>query len=385
MSKAEVNVRVAVVGLQRARVLKVCSILAASSDTIADFPEEPVSRQIHVEYIPCVATFDSYQNEGSEDVRYLAKVEHHLFDGVHGGTRITGFFDEAIGDKEGDVCTTGIAAFAIGCGIESDEDVNMISSFVEMISGHKSYIHNDTRWEVDQNVVEGTIIIDCIKPNEDFISMKEETAAYRDLSPSEKECVTENQTIGPGKMAKFATDLARMCVPRTKKVNAEEEDHHQEGKEDELKNEIQDPLSKLKTYDVNMNRFACKMCRTILFGECDLEDIPHSKGQHSFSSRKMKSAGNAKVCQSIFLAPGLEWMVSINDSAEGKLSCPKCNGKLGLYKWHGTQCSCGSWVTPAIQIHSSRVDLVPPENERHIQDPIALLSPLARLHVAGQR
>lgn len=382
MSETAVNLRVAVVGLQRVRVLKVCSILAASSETLADFPEEPVSRQIRVEYIPCVATFESYQNEDGEDVRYLAKVEHHCLDGIRSGASISGFFDEAIGDKEGDVCATGIAAFAIGCGIEADEDVSMISSFIEIISGHKLYMNSDGR--ADQNIGEGTIIIDCIKPNEEFTSMKEENAAYRNLGLDEKERVTENQTIGPGKMAKFTTDLARMCIPRTK-ISAVEEENNQEGKEEDLKIENQDPLSKLKTYDVHMNRFACKMCRTILFGECDLEEIPHSKGQHSFSSRKLKSAGNAKVCQSIFLAPGLEWMVGIDDSAEGKLSCPKCTGKLGLYKWHGTQCSCGSWVTPAIQIHSSRVDVMPPENERHLQDPIAMLSPLARLHVAGQR
>mmetsp|Transcript_10347 Transcript_10347/g.15122 ORF Transcript_10347/g.15122 Transcript_10347/m.15122 type:complete len:95 (+) Transcript_10347:266-550(+) len=86
-----------------------------------------------------------------------------------------------------------------------------------------------------------------------------------------------------------------------------------------------------------------------------------------------------KKCQSAFLATGLDWMGDITSSFEGKLSCPnqRCGGKLGYYRWHGTQCNCGTWVTPAIMVHLSRVDILPPECQR------LALDPLAGLHIGG--
>jgi dual specificity phosphatase 12 len=42
----------------------------------------------------------------------------------------------------------------------------------------------------------------------------------------------------------------------------------------------------------------------------------------------------------------------------GKILCKKCNNKLGEYLPKGTQCSCGSWVVPAVQIIKSKVDKI---------------------------
>ena len=46
------------------------------------------------------------------------------------------------------------------------------------------------------------------------------------------------------------------------------------------------------------------------------------------------------------------------EGIEGKLICPnaKCGGRLGNFNWSGSQCSCGSWVVPAIQVVASKVD-----------------------------
>jgi hypothetical protein len=41
---------------------------------------------------------------------------------------------------------------------------------------------------------------------------------------------------------------------------------------------------------------------------------------------------------------------------EGKLQCVKCEARLGNFNWSGMQCSCGAWVTPAFQLHKSRMD-----------------------------
>lgn len=48
---------------------------------------------------------------------------------------------------------------------------------------------------------------------------------------------------------------------------------------------------------------------------------------------------------------------------EGKLCCPnaRCRTRLGGFNWSGSQCSCGSWVVPAVQVVASRVDRKGPE------------------------
>lgn len=49
---------------------------------------------------------------------------------------------------------------------------------------------------------------------------------------------------------------------------------------------------------------------------------------------------------------------SVEEGAlEGKLSCAHCDARLGYFNWAGIQCSCGSWITPAFQLHKSRVDI----------------------------
>mmetsp|Transcript_2588 Transcript_2588/g.2824 ORF Transcript_2588/g.2824 Transcript_2588/m.2824 type:complete len:197 (+) Transcript_2588:3-593(+) len=109
-------------------------------------------------------------------------------------------------------------------------------------------------------------------------------------------------------------------------------------------------------------QFACKRCRTLLCSEDDLEDPPHTKAQQTFNRNRTTSSSS---CNSIFLAEGLDWMGDISTSMEGKLCCPKCTTKLGLWKWAGTQCSCGTWITPAVQINLGRVDVISPDDCCH--------------------
>lgn len=61
-----------------------------------------------------------------------------------------------------------------------------------------------------------------------------------------------------------------------------------------------------------------------------------------------------KKCSSYFLEGALDWMDA--SQVEGKLHCPKCGHRVGTLKWAGGQCSCGTWVTPAIQISMGKVD-----------------------------
>jgi dual specificity phosphatase 12 len=370
-SDHHIYLRVGIVGIQRARVAKVISILS-SLPRLLDDPDEPVPRNIHIEYIPCVATFDSYEDEHGNQVRYLTKLEHYgsNIDSKHGESLAT-FFDEQSStgiEKLGNtIRLSGIAAFAIGRGVEMEEDIEAVSNFIRMLSGQ-----NDN----DQKKEEEKILIESIQPNPDYSSMTEENLAYKALSTEEKEEATTSQTIGPGKMAKFVRDVALRRIPKTKKEAVVTHE--------KLKEAIEpfDPMSKLIDYDPTMTRYACKICRTILFAESDLQNPSHSKSQHKFSSRKTKSGANVSNsrCESLFLADGVGWMGDIASSSEGKLTCPKCNAKLGLFRWHGNQCSCGTWVAPAIQIHLSKVDALQPNGEQNIKE---IVSPLAALHVAG--
>ena len=61
-----------------------------------------------------------------------------------------------------------------------------------------------------------------------------------------------------------------------------------------------------------------------------------------------------QVCSSYFV-DRMDWMGEM-DANEGKIACPKCKGKVGKYFWSGVQCSCGAWITPAIQVAKAKVD-----------------------------
>jgi hypothetical protein len=110
--------------------------------------------------------------------------------------------------------------------------------------------------------------------------------------------------------------------------------------------------------------YSCKRCRQALFRPDQLSD--HEAGVHRFSSHRFQKDvaahdGNynaviKKPCTSFFLSDALQWMKSASEDVEGKLCCPKCSARVGTLKWPGSQCSCGTWVTPAIQINKKAVD-----------------------------
>ncbi|KAL3662396.1 hypothetical protein V7S43_012723 [Phytophthora oleae] len=110
----------------------------------------------------------------------------------------------------------------------------------------------------------------------------------------------------------------------------------------------------------SVTKFACKKCRCVLFTSDEL--AAHEPEQHQISTRrKLKDlkhhVGANVACSSYFLEETLPWMDEAL-LAEGKIHCPtaKCQSRLGALQWSGSQCSCGTWVTPSIKITKSRVD-----------------------------
>lgn len=126
----------------------------------------------------------------------------------------------------------------------------------------------------------------------------------------------------------------------------------------------------------------CKKCRTPLAASAGF--IPHTPidpSMATFSHSYRKNGGSATgglsgtnmaprngmlftsslptQCMQYFMEPVL-WMRPELEKGEleGKLGCPKCAAKVGSYSWCGGKCSCGTWVTPAIEIQRARVDEV---------------------------
>ncbi|KAF9166367.1 dual specificity phosphatase 12 [Actinomortierella ambigua] len=114
----------------------------------------------------------------------------------------------------------------------------------------------------------------------------------------------------------------------------------------------------------------CKKCRRALVSRDAVITHFPGQGQASFQYRKrdgtlhVSEAVQSNIspiqpavsttCQSYFIEP-IEWIQGLHE-LEGKISCPKCDSKLGTFSWVGEQCSCGSWVTPAFMLHKGKVD-----------------------------
>jgi dual specificity phosphatase 12 len=342
--------RIVVMGAQRARVQKVLSILK-EQETDPEISESKSNTNIHVEYLACVAKFDSYEDAQGQAVRYLVSIDYYGHDGSAkepGG--LISFFD---GEEkaEGDNDKTGrffgaIAGVAIGVGIEDDEDVTRINT----------YFKNFTKIQIP---------MECARPNPEFATMKEETASYIALNAEAKEEVTRLQSMGPGKMAKFASDLAKRIINNVleeqRKPDHVPEPEAVDAKQAQVQHK-EEIVAMPHSIDPEKNRYSCRKCRLILFGDDDLEDPPHIPSNHGFSYRKMRHSGHgpsSNPCQSLFLAGGMDWMGDVSGT-DGKLCCSKCATKVGNWNWSGAQCSCGSWVVPAIQVPNSKVDLVAP-------------------------
>ena len=103
--------------------------------------------------------------------------------------------------------------------------------------------------------------------------------------------------------------------------------------------------------------FTCRRCRFRLFTMDDLES--HQIGKHNFDGVKSSSSTQSRSkCHSVFVKEPPKWMDSETTSSASahRINCPKCNAKVGNASWIGTQCSCGTWVTPAFQFSKAKID-----------------------------
>eukprot|EP00897_Mesotaenium_endlicherianum_P002562 jgi/Mesen1/2333/ME000155S01426 len=110
--------------------------------------------------------------------------------------------------------------------------------------------------------------------------------------------------------------------------------------------------------------YKCRKCRRVVAAAEHV--VPHEAGGGSTAFKWKKRGGggvkptlgseHGSECSSIFVEP-MRWMTTVTEGeVEGKLTCVKCKARLGAFCWAGMQCSCGAWVTPAFQLHKSRLD-----------------------------
>lgn len=142
-------------------------------------------------------------------------------------------------------------------------------------------------------------------------------------------------------------------------------------------------IKRLEEYDKYINDntpnyiFKCGKCRKTLFNDKQLILFHDNLAKDKYSNKRRKNnAVKTTECTSYFLSIERlmaddenennsnkdtfeETMENKNMKLEsGAIKCKKCSYKLGEFFPKGTQCSCGSWVVPAVQIVKSKVDKV---------------------------
>lgn len=320
------NKYLVVVGMNRPKLNKIISLVDERQTNRS--MDEQLSLSVTV--VPCLAAMGSYNDANGNSVRYLSNVIYH------DGSPMTKYFDdESFRDNLDSV-------LLVGYEWQDKDD--------EKIKGY--FLAN----QLD-------VPIKSVDPNPEFQSLHEEMEAFKILDDETKNVCLTNGSMGPGKMAKAIIDaVIQIETSKTEENQQELEEAAQEVEHQPEETEKVDTTSaalsnRPEPADPNRPRYACRICRTILFGENHLAQ-DHVQNLHSF---KKPGSTPSALCQSLFCSDEvLQWLSPSGEEIEGRLTCPRCSHKIGHWKWAGAQCSCGTWVTPAIQIPSSKVDVVAP-------------------------
>mmetsp|Transcript_3732 Transcript_3732/g.10574 ORF Transcript_3732/g.10574 Transcript_3732/m.10574 type:complete len:358 (-) Transcript_3732:15-1088(-) len=343
--------KVIVVGVNRPRLKNIMSMV---NDEVR---EDENFRG--VEYIPCLVAMSSYEGEDGMDIRYMSTFVYH------DGSPMNHFFDdEAFRESLGTVIMVGYEW--------EQNDEQLVEKYFEA------------------NLL--SVSIRCVSPNPEFLSLSEEMNHFKNLTSEEKEEHSMHQTMGPKKMKRFVIDTTKSLESFREQNEDNEEIETAEAVEcadgdgDKTENRDESPPEEAKEeahekkripgfIDHNLTTFACRMCRTVLFGENNLAE-DHKKALHSFKRRPNHSSRGPAACQSLFCDESvLEWLAPGGADVEGKLTCPYCNFKVGHWNWSGAQCSCGTWVVPAIQIPHGKIDVILPPSERIKASPLIIVAP----------
>jgi len=216
-----------------------------------------------------------------------------------------------------------------------------------------------------------SVSVECVRPNDSFASLDEEMEFFKNLGDTEKAEYISDQTMGPGKMARFILEAAQSLKMPKHKIS-EGDSREEEVEEETIKQgyleEGLESEEEQQPIDPKLPMFACRICRSILFGTNHLAE-GHIQNLHTFRrSHDNPMQKKAILCQSLFCDESVLGRLALDGSkydVEGRLKCPKCLNKLGHWNWSGLQCSCGTFVVPAVQIPISKIDTIFPESHEH--------------------
>lgn len=109
--------------------------------------------------------------------------------------------------------------------------------------------------------------------------------------------------------------------------------------------------------------YRCRKCRRLLATQSNVVPVTEGPGSVAFKYRKRAKGGGGQGEDqgSLWVTP-MQWMQELsNGETQGKLYCPSCKARLGSYNWAGSQSESGAWVTPAFQLHHSKIDAMSPQ------------------------
>jgi len=344
----------------------------SKNNIVVTFEKERLQWQL--ELLPCVATFDQYYDASSKSkVPYLKSIQY-----FHSRSKgkdfqaeeffsLATFFDTTsdetvLGCSSSSSATNhhwGIIAAAAGFGIQKEEHVKMIQNFVNTMlctdnKGENKINVATVPKSKDLKTSNGSDRIGAPKVMAQFILEEAQTQMEQKLLSSKLAVTLLKEE--PNQGDEIAITQPPTSPTAANYIVAQENttsiidtfcflDSSNSPKEDTTTND--EP-------SIPTIKYACKICRCILFCQNDLENPPHEKGR---MKKDYSNKFTTRSCESMFLAKPI---FTMNNDNVGKLNCPKCSAKIGSWNWSGAQCSCGSWVTPAIQILSSRVDAIHP-------------------------
>ena len=90
---------------------------------------------------------------------------------------------------------------------------------------------------------------------------------------------------------------------------------------------------------------ACAACRGEKFVLCVGDDLMQDE------------VNSNPACGSYFLQEAKAWMDETACDIEGKLKCPACSTRVGRISWVGFEAVRGRWISPAIMLTRSKVDI----------------------------
>eukprot|EP00873_Tetraselmis_striata_P007861 jgi/Tetstr1/428125/TSEL_018177.t2 len=118
--------------------------------------------------------------------------------------------------------------------------------------------------------------------------------------------------------------------------------------------------------------YRCRTCRALVATSTHAVPVEPGAGGSAFSfSKRAKQVGAHTGRETSLFVQPLRWMDGAIGQVNGKLYCPKCSERLGSYNWAGIQSNSGTWVTPAFQLHMSKLDTISPRLDSQLAGRIA--------------